>query len=110
MYVLYDIEILHADLQNVPDDVVHKMTFKAVYTIKDVPDTFTGVVYQASDNELKLEHFNNPKGNVRKIITLKNKLPEGVFAGIKVLLLAMAQGHHYSFPISGEDLKVMSSS
>ena len=108
MYVLYDIEIQDEDLQNVPIDAVHKITFKAVYTIKDVPDTFTGVVYQTADNELKLEHFNNPKGNVRKIITLKNKLPEGVFAGIKVLLLAMAQGHQYVFPISVDDLKALS--
>ena len=98
MYVLYDIEVLPEDLQNVPEDAVHKLTFKAVYTIKDVPDTFPGVVYQAANNELKLEHFNNPRGNVRKIITLKNKLPEGVFAGIKGLLLAMARGHKYSFP------------
>ena len=83
------------------------MSFKAVYVIKDVPDSFTGIVYEL-DNELILEHFNNPKGNVRKIITLKNKLPDGVFAGIKALLLGMVEGRQYSFPVTTDTLKSMS--
>lgn len=39
-----------------------------------------------------LQHSNAPKGNVRKVITLKNKLPPGVFDGIKRLLFARSDG------------------
>ncbi|MCW9014813.1 MAG: hypothetical protein OQL06_13630 [Gammaproteobacteria bacterium] len=107
MFVLYDIEILPEDIANIPPDAIHKMTFKAIYTIKEVPDTFTGVVYQLSSakNELVLGHFNNPKGNVRKIITLKNKLADGVFYGIKELVFKMSTGDSFAFPLTEEKLK-----
>ena len=98
MFVLYDIEVLPDDLQNLPENAQHKLTFKAVYTIKEVPDTFTGLVYESVDGALQLQHFNNPKGNVRKIITLKNKLPAGVFDGIRHLLYAKSQGQALTFP------------
>jgi len=78
MFVLYDVETLPDDLQNLPDNATHKLSFKAVYTIKEVPDSFTGIVFEDIRGELVLRHFNAPKGNVRKIITLKNKLPNGV--------------------------------
>ena len=106
MFVLYDIEKIDDDLDNLPENAAHRMTFRAVYTIKEVPDSFTGIVYQMpAEPELALGHFNNPRGNVRKIITLKNKLPEGVFAGLKDLLFAICQGDKPSFPLQGEELK-----
>lgn len=104
MFVLYDIETLADDLQNLPENVKHKLTFKAVYTIKDVPDSFTGVVFVDSSGVMALQHFNAPKGNVRKIITLKNKLPAGVFDGLKQLLFARSRGDEITFPQETESL------
>lgn len=92
MFVLNDIERLPDDLLNLPENTIHKLTFKAVNTIKEVPDSFTGIVYEDADGQLVLQYFNAPKGNVRKIITLKNKLPAGVFEGIKRLLFATSNG------------------
>lgn len=109
MFVLYNIEILADDMGNLPENAIHKMTFKAVYTIKEVPDSFTGIVFvnPETGEELQLQHFNNPKGNVRKIITLKNKLAEGVFAGLKNLVFAIADGQKFEFPLTDEQLKKM---
>jgi len=98
MFVLYDIETLPADMQNLPENRVHKLTFKAIYTIKEVPDSFTGIVFEDSDGELVLQHFNAPKGNVRKIITLKNKLPDGVFDGLRQLLFAKSCAEKVTLP------------
>lgn len=98
MFVLYDIETLPDDLQNLPENAQHKLTFKAVYTIKEVPDSFTGIVFEDNQGDLLLQHFNAPKGNVRKIITLKNKLPPGVFDGLKQLLFAKSRGQSIVFP------------
>ncbi len=98
MFVLNDIEILPEDLQNLPENTAHKLTFKVVYTIQDVPDTFTGSVYEDADGDLGLHHFNQPRGNVRKIITLKNKLAEGEFEGIKQQIFARSRGENLSLP------------
>lgn len=105
MFVLNDIERLPDDLLNLPENTTHKLTFKAVYTIKEVPDSFTGIVFEDADGQLVLQHFNAPKGNVRKIITLKNKLPAGVFDGIKRLLFARSKGQEIIYPHETEALK-----
>ena len=99
MFVLLDIEHLADDLQSLSADKIHKLTFKVVFTIKDVPDTFTGIVYENSAGKLQVEHFNNPKGNKRKVITLKNKLPSGAFDKIKAHLYAVSRGETVSLPL-----------
>jgi len=104
MFVLFDIETLDDDLQNLPEDMQHKLTFKVVYTIKEVPDSFTGIVFEDTAGELQLQHFNAPRGNVRKIITLKNKLPAGVFDGLKQLLFAKSRGEDVTLPQDTETL------
>ena len=104
MFVLLDIEPLQPDLQNLPANAIHKLTFKVVYTIKDVPDSFTGIVFEDNAGELKLEHFNNPRGNRRKVITLKNKLVPGAFAQIKQALFASARGDNVTYPLQLETL------
>ena len=99
MFVLLDIEHLADDLQSLSAGKIHKLTFKVVFTIKDVPDTFTGIVYENSEGVLQVEHFNNPKGNKRKVITLKNKLPPGAFDKIKAYLYAVSRGETVSLPL-----------
>lgn len=76
-----------------------------MYTIKDVPDTFTGLVFEDAGGQISLQHFNHPKGNVRKIITLKNKLPAGVFHGIKLLLFAKSKSEDVNYPEETEALQ-----
>ncbi len=98
MFILYSIEALADDLQNLPDDMIHKLTFKLEFTIKGVPDSFTGIVFENSQGELQLQHFNNPKGNKRKVITLKNKLAAGSFDKIKQALFATSRGEPVSYP------------
>ncbi len=98
MFVLNKIEALADDLQNLPDNMQHKLTFKLVFTIKGVPDTFTGIVFADASGELQLQHFNNPKGNKRKVITLKNKLAKGSFEQIKQGLFALSRGESVSYP------------
>ena len=100
MFILLDIEQLQADTQHLPASSSHKLTFKLVYTIKDVPDSFTGMVFENSSGELQLEHFNEPRGNRRKIITLKNKLAAGAFEKIEQCLLAKCRGEAVVFPQS----------
>ena len=78
--------------------VKYMFTFKAVFTIKGVPDTFTGMVFENTSGELQLEHFNNPRGNRRKVITLKNKLAPGAFDHIKQCLFAKSRGETVSYP------------
>ena len=58
------------------ENTQHKLTFKAVYTINEVPGSFTGIVFEDTDGVLNVQHLNNPKGNMYKVIALKNKLPE----------------------------------
>lgn len=98
MFVLNDIEILPDDPQGLAAGQQHLMAFRVLFTIKDVPDSFTGVVFSNDNGELELAHFNHPKGNRRKIITLKNKLVAGVFDEIKQLLFARAQGETVELP------------
>lgn len=98
MFVLLDIETLPEDTQNLPANTTHRLTFKIIYTIKDVPDSFTGMVFENAGGELKLEHFNNPKGNRRKIITLKNELEAGAFEKIEQCLFAKARGEDMVYP------------
>ncbi len=98
MFVLNDIETLQDDLENLPEHTTHKLTFRAVYTISGVPDTFTGIVYEDAEGNPGVQHFNNPRGNKRKVITLKNKLAPGSFDGIRALLFARASGEEVSFP------------
>lgn len=100
MFVLNDIEILPDDQQTLDADQQHLMTFRLRFTIKEVPDSFTGVVFRDAGGELGLAHFNHPKGNRRKIITLKNKLAAGVFDEVKQLLFARAQGEPVELPRS----------
>ena len=104
MFVLLDIERLSDDLESLSAEKTHKLTFKVVFTIKDVPDTFTGIVYENTSGELQVEHFNNPKGNKRKIITLKNKLPAGAFDKVKDYLYAVSRGETVNYPLKLESL------
>ncbi len=98
MFVLLNIEILQDDLTNLPANTIHKLTFKVIYTIDNVPDSFTGIVFADTSGELKLEHFNSPKGNRRKIITLKNKLAPGSFDKIKQCLFTKSRGEAVTYP------------
>ena len=98
MFVLNDIQTQPDDLQGLSAEQQHLLTFKVVFTIKEVPDSFTGVVFRDAGGKLGLAHFNHPRGNRRKIITLKNKLAEGVFDDIKQLLFARAQGEQIDLP------------
>ena len=102
MFVLLDIETLQDDDQNLPANTTHKLTFKVIYTIKEVPDSFTGVVFEDASGQLKLEHFNLPKGNRRKIITLKNKLAAGTFEQIEHCLFAKSRGGSVDYPVQLE--------
>ena len=106
MFILLGIEQLQDDTQNLPANTNHKLTFKVIYTIDEVPDSFTGTVFENASGELKLEHFNNPKGNRRKIITLKNKLAPGSFEKIEQYLFAKCRGEILSFP---QQLKTVAS-
>ncbi len=99
MFVLLNIETLPDYVQELKPDQQHRLTFKVVYTIKDVPDSFTGVVCENAAGELSLLHFNQPKGNKRKIITLKNKLVPGGFEPIKQALFALASGEAVEYPV-----------
>ncbi len=98
MFILYDIETLADDLQNLPDGMQHKLTFKVVFTIKEVPDTFTGMVFADAAGALQMQHFNTPKGNKRKVITLKNKLAKGGFEIIKQQVFAKSRGEAVDYP------------
>jgi hypothetical protein len=100
MFVLNEIQMLPDDQQSLAAGQQHLMTFKLLFTIKEVPDSFTGVVFRDAEGELGLAHFNHPKGNRRKIITLKNKLAAGVFDDIKQRLFARAQGETVELPRS----------
>lgn len=99
MFILLNIERLADDLESLPADSKHKLTFKAAFTIKGVPDTFTGSVFENSVGELEVAHFNNPKGNKRKVITLKNKLPPGAFNEVKKYLYAVSRGESVTYPL-----------
>lgn len=105
MFILINIEALSDDIQNLSKNEFHKLTFKLEFTIEGVPDSFTGTVYAGGEGELQLAHFNNPKGNKRKVITLKNKLAKGGFDQIKQTLFALAQGEDMSLPKQIETLK-----
>lgn len=105
MFVLNNIEALPDDLLNLPDDMLHKLTFKLEFTIKGVPDSFTGIVFENTQGELQLQHFNNPRGNKRKVITLKNKLAKGGFEQIKQVLLARARGEEPGLPLEVDTLQ-----
>jgi len=105
MFILKNIEVLSDDLLNLPDNMLHKLTFKLVFTIKDVPDTFTGIVFENASGEILLQHFNSPKGNKRKVITLKNKLVKGGFERIKRALFALAEGDSVSLPLEVKTLQ-----
>ena len=105
MLVLLNIETLENDLVNLPANCAHKLTFKAKYTIYDVPDTFTGLVFEDESGELQLEHFNNPKGNRRKVITLQNKLAPGAYEKIKQCLFAKSRGEAISCPLEFEAIQ-----
>lgn len=98
MFVLINIEVLPDDLLNLQDNTHHRLSFKLVFTIKGVPDSFTGIVFENAEGELQLQHFNNPKGNKRKVITLKNKLAKGSFDKVKWALFAKARGEVVDYP------------
>jgi len=104
MFVLNAIETLPDDLQNLPEDMLHKLTFQVEFVIKGVPDTFTGIVFESTGGELQLQHFNNPRGNKRKVITLKNKLVKGGFEQIKQALFAKVQGEELGLPLEVDTL------
>ncbi len=101
MFELLSIKRLNDNVQRLQDNQQHRMTFQLFYTIKGVPDSFTGIVFQQQDNEgLSLSHFNDPKGNSRKVIALKNKLQQGVFDGVKVVLFGLCNGQSFQYPLS----------
>ena len=99
MFILLDIETLADDLKGLAANATHKLSFKAVFTIKDVPDSFTGTVYENASGELQLDFFNHPKGNKRKVITLKNKLSLKGFEPVKQILLAKGRGDAVTYPL-----------
>ena len=98
MFILLDIETLEDDLAQLPANTSHKLSFRARYTIYDVPDSFTGMIYETESGELMLEHFNKPKGNRRKIITLQNKLAAGAYEKIQQCLFARSRGETITYP------------
>ncbi|VAW57128.1 hypothetical protein MNBD_GAMMA07-2371 [hydrothermal vent metagenome] len=105
MFILLKIEKTQDDLENLPENMCHKLTFKLEFTINDVPDTFTGIVFENTKNEMILQHFNNPKGNKRKVITLKNKLVKGGFDQLRQCLFVLASGGSVNYPQPIETLK-----
>ncbi|HED34404.1 MAG TPA: hypothetical protein ENJ08_09350 [Gammaproteobacteria bacterium] len=105
MFILNSIEKLPDDVDNLPENMVHELTFKLAFTIISVPDSFTGIIYRDTVGELQLEHFNNPRGNRRKVITLKNKLVKGGFDKIKQALFSTVRGENMSLPLQIETLK-----
>jgi len=105
MFELLDIKQLDDNLQRLQKNEQHRLTFQLFYTLKDVPDSFTGIVYhKENDNTLSVGHFNDPRGNSRKVIALKNKLKPGVFDGIKVVLSGLCEGRRFQYPLTSEDL------
>lgn len=98
MFVLLNIERLQDDVPSLPANTTHKLTFKVAFTIKDVPDSFTGIVFENASGELQVDHFNNPRGNRRKVITLKNKLAPGAFDQIRQWLYAISRGESVAYP------------
>lgn len=105
MFILDAIIALPDDLASTPDSLQHKLTFKLEFTIKDVPDSFTGIVMEDGTGQLVLQHFNQPKGNKRKIITLKNKLVAGGFEKIKRALFAESRAEPLCLPLEVDTLK-----
>ncbi len=105
MFILLTIDKLPDDLSNLPENTYHKLTFKLSYTIKDVPDSFTGSVFENVQGELQLLHFNNPKGNKRKVITLKNKLIKDGFNDIKKCIFSYINDQPVSLPVQVETHK-----
>lgn len=99
MFFLNEIEVLADDLQSLTDGMQHKLSFKAVFVIKGVPDTFTGTVIENAQGDLQVLHFNHPKGNKRKVITLKNKLVPGGFELIKQALFACLRDEPSGLPV-----------
>ena len=104
MFILLHIETIQPDLENLPANTTHKLTFKVVFTIHDVPDSFTGIVFENSAGEQKIDHFNNPKGNRRKVITLKNKLAPGAFDQIRQCLYAIIRDESVTYPLQLQTL------
>ncbi len=102
MFILLTIDPLSDDLVNLPENTCHKLTFKLSFTIKNVPDSFTGTVFEDAQGELQLLHFNNPKGNKRKVITLKNKLLKDGFKVIKQCILNYTNGQSVNLPVQVE--------
>lgn len=105
MFILLNIEKQPDDTQNLPVAMQHQLTFKLSFTINEVPDSFTGIVFENSQGELLVQHFNCPKGNKRKVITLKNKLAKGGFDQIKQVLFAFAKEKPVVLPQQIETLK-----
>jgi len=98
MFILLNIEKQADDRQNLPENMQHKLSFKLSFIINGVPDSFTGMVFENSQGELLLQHFNTPKGNKRKLITLKNKLVKRGFEQIKQSLFAVAKQESVHLP------------
>ncbi len=108
MFVLLDIKKLPDNTKRLQADDVHCLSFQLFYTLKDVPDSFTGIVHHAKDSKaMKCSHFNDPKGNSRKVIALKNKLKPGVFDGIKTILYGICEGKEYSYPLTDDELTAL---
>ena len=105
MFILMNIEKRPDDVQNLPVGMQHKLTFELSFTINEVPDSFTGMVFENPQGELLLQHFNNPKGNKRKVITLKNKLAKGGFDQIKQSIFVFAKEGSVGLPQQINTLK-----
>lgn len=109
MFELLAIKQLNDNLQRLQKNQQHRLTFQLFYTLKGVPDSFTGIVFhKENDSALSISHFNDPKGNSRKVIALKNKLKPGVFDGIKVILSGLCDGQNFQFPYTAEALAELS--
>lgn len=105
MFVLNHIEPINDDTSSLPEDCRHLLTFQLHFTLFDVPDTFTGTVFEHKSGELQLEHYNKPRGNRRKMFTLKNKLAPGSFNNIKACIFAFARGESIQYPQAFESRK-----
>lgn len=110
MFTLIDISVDTPADATPPDGMTHLMTFTLSFTIYDVPDDFTGTVYTDTNDNLYLEHYNKPKGNRRKMFTLKNKLVPGTFRKIESCIFAVARGESIKLPQSFEAKKLSSRS
>ncbi len=108
MFVLNDIKAIEDNSRDLLAGSQHRLTFELSFTLYEVPDTFTGTVFEDAEGQLKLEHFNKPRGNRRKMFTLKNKLAPGTFKQIEACIFAFSRGEDIQLPQNFEAKKLSS--